>query len=40
MFLYLTTDGLTITKLGGRFIIKSPEAKEETEQQFPISLIE
>gem|GEM_PF-5478182 len=38
MFLYLTTDGLTINKSGGRFVIYNPhqDAKRET----PISLIE
>lgn len=40
MFLYLTTDGLYVTKDGGRFIVKNPVAHDESEQQLPISLVE
>ena len=43
MFLYLTTDGLTIQKDGGKFILKNTEDKENPEllpQEVPISLIE
>jgi len=40
MFLYLTTDGLNITKSGGRFIIKNLEIWEKQEQEIPISLVE
>jgi len=41
MFLYLTTNGSTITKNGWRFIIKSCKwDSDNTERQIPISLVE
>ena len=40
MFLYLTTDGLVISKEWGRFLVRNPLSQEDNEQQIPISLVE
>ncbi len=40
MFLYLTTNWLTINKSWWRFLIKNPTSDDESEQQIPISLVE
>ena len=40
MFLYLTSDWLSINKSWWRFLIKNPTSSDESEQQIPISLVE